>query len=141
MMVEATASANTGLAIAEPVSSPKKIQAKDLPKDGKPKVDNLSQAKQEKNTTDRSIAAFEQSDSSHGSGKDQYMPQASAPELDYENQAHRVRFKANQETGKVAISVINAETSEVIREIPSEEIQRISEKIHDNIGLIFDSNV
>lgn len=59
-------------------------------------------------------------------------------EMDANQSPLRVRFRSNQETGRVAISVINAETEEVIREIPSEEILRISEKLKNNVGLIFD---
>lgn len=140
-MVEATAHTNTGLAIAEPVSSPKKVQTKDLPRDGTPKVDTLLSAAQEKNISNTTIKSFEHSDSSHDASKDQYVQQPDSPEIEFENPSLRVRFKSDRETGKVAISVINAETEEVIREIPSEDMQRISEKIRDNIGLIFDSNM
>jgi flagellar protein FlaG len=141
MMVEAAAYTNPILAIAEPVSSPKKISSNDLSRDGNSKAGDLIYFKDEVNGHNDLYTAFADTDSSQDAGRDTYSSQEGAPEMDLEGHALRVHFKSNQETGRVAISVINAETDEIIREIPSEEVLRISEKIQKNIGLIFDQNM
>ncbi len=57
------------------------------------------------------------------------------------NQNLKIRFTSNQDTGRVAISVVDAETDEVIREIPSEEMVKISQNLKENIGVLFDRNL
>jgi uncharacterized FlaG/YvyC family protein len=37
--------------------------------------------------------------------------------------------------------VIDAETDEVIREIPSEEMLKISQNLQENIGMLFDRSL
>lgn len=141
MMVEAAAYSNPVLAIAEPVSSPKKISSNNLSRDGSFAVGTLVSAQEDVEENTKQVSAIPNADSSQESGKDSYSSQAGAPEMKVENASRRVHFQPNQETGRVAISVINAETDEIIREIPSEEVLRISEKIQKNIGLIFDRNM
>jgi flagellar protein FlaG len=51
----------------------------------------------------------------------------------------RLQFSMDKGTGRMTVSVINAKTQEVIREIPSEEILRITEKLRQSIGIMFDS--
>ncbi len=63
------------------------------------------------------------------------------PENDHSKQNLKVRFSSNQDTGRVAISVVDAETDEVIREIPSEEMLKISQNLKENIGILFDSKL
>lgn len=141
MMVEAAAYTNPVLAIAEPVNSPKKISSNDLSRDGNSKAGDLIYSINEVSGHTDLDSAFGVMDSSQDVGRDTYSSQEKASEMDLDNHALRVHFKSNQETGRVAISVINAETDEIIREIPSEEVLRISEKIKKNIGLIFDRNM
>ncbi len=83
------------------------------------------------------VAALGLEDSSQ-EPEDAELVTAYTQEMDENQSPLRVRFRSNQDTGRVAISVINADTEEVIREIPSEEILRISEKLKNNVGLIFD---
>ncbi len=52
--------------------------------------------------------------------------------------ARRLQFSVDKGTGRMAISVIDAKTEEIIREIPPEEILKIQEKIKKSNGLIFD---
>jgi flagellar protein FlaG len=41
---------------------------------------------------------------------------------------------------KIAVKVVNKETGEVIREIPSREMQALQKKIGELIGMIFNDN-
>ncbi|HON78748.1 MAG TPA: flagellar protein FlaG [Spirochaetota bacterium] len=50
----------------------------------------------------------------------------------------RMAFSVNDKTNRVVIKVINTENNEVIREIPSKELIRVYEHIHDMIGLFVD---
>ncbi len=52
-----------------------------------------------------------------------------------------LQFSVSQDLGKVVIKVINPETHEVIREIPSEEMQKLAANLKEAVGLIFDENV
>lgn len=51
---------------------------------------------------------------------------------------HSVRFSVNQELGSVVIRVIDPKTNKTIREIPSEDMQRLKAHLKHSIGLIFD---
>jgi flagellar protein FlaG len=41
---------------------------------------------------------------------------------------------------KIAVSVVNRETGEVIREIPSKEMQALQAKMSELVGMIFNDN-
>ena len=41
----------------------------------------------------------------------------------------------------IVIKVIDANTDKVIREIPSEEIQRLQARIRETVGLLFDETI
>ena len=47
-------------------------------------------------------------------------------------------YEVDQETGKVIIKIVNEATKEVIREIPSEEIQRMSQALDKILGHLYD---
>ncbi|RJP23433.1 MAG: flagellar protein FlaG [Candidatus Omnitrophota bacterium] len=59
-------------------------------------------------------------------------------ESDSVREARRLQFSRDKSTGRMAISIINAETQEVIREIPPENLLRVTEKLHQSLGLIMD---
>ncbi|MBW2674788.1 MAG: flagellar protein FlaG, partial [Deltaproteobacteria bacterium] len=42
---------------------------------------------------------------------------------------------------KISVTVIDKETGEVIREIPQEELQQLSGKIEEMVGMVFDRRV
>jgi len=52
-----------------------------------------------------------------------------------------LRFTVDEKSGESVIKVIDAETKEVIRQIPSEEILKIRESIDNFKGLLFKSQV
>jgi flagellar protein FlaG len=54
---------------------------------------------------------------------------------------HRIRLTVNEEIGQVIIKVVDARTDKVIKEIPAEEIQRMTAKIREMIGLLVDEQI
>ncbi len=54
---------------------------------------------------------------------------------------HKLQFNINQELGKVIVEVIDPETNKVIREIPSEDLQKIQIQMKRAIGLVFDEMI
>ena len=51
---------------------------------------------------------------------------------------HKLRFNVNSELDKVVVTVVNASTNEVIRQIPSEDVQKIQARMKQAIGVLFD---
>ncbi len=49
----------------------------------------------------------------------------------------QVRFEVDSQTKDVIVKVINKETGDVIREIPSEEMVRLASRVKELRGLIF----
>ncbi|MBQ0039497.1 MAG: flagellar protein FlaG [Treponema sp.] len=54
---------------------------------------------------------------------------------------HKLRFNVNSETDKIVVTVVNASTNEVIRQIPSEDVQRIQARMKHAIGVLFDEMI
>ena len=54
---------------------------------------------------------------------------------------HKLQFNVNQELDKVAVRVVDTSTNEVIREIPSEDLQRIQARMKHAIGVLFDEMI
>lgn len=54
---------------------------------------------------------------------------------------HKLQFNVNQELNKVVVRVVDTSTNEVIREIPSEDLQRIQARMKHAIGLLFDEMI
>ncbi|WP_051368928.1 flagellar protein FlaG [Psychromonas arctica] len=50
-------------------------------------------------------------------------------------------FRIDEELGQEVISITDAETQEVIRQIPSEELVVLRKKMDDVVGILFDSKV
>ncbi|MBN2397372.1 MAG: flagellar protein FlaG [Deltaproteobacteria bacterium] len=46
-----------------------------------------------------------------------------------------------KEGDKISVTVSDKETGEVIREIPPEELQRLSGKLEEMVGMVFDGRV
>ncbi len=53
----------------------------------------------------------------------------------------KLKFSINQELNQVIVKVIDGSTDEVIKEIPSAELQRLQAKINEAIGLLFDEKI
>ena len=53
----------------------------------------------------------------------------------------RIEFKTDRESGRTSIVVIDKETKQVIREIPPENILKVSQRLRHAMGLIFDDRV
>lgn len=53
----------------------------------------------------------------------------------------RVSFSIDQGTNKVVIRVIDGDTNEVIRQIPPEEMLRVSARIKELLGVLFDKTL
>ena len=54
---------------------------------------------------------------------------------------HKLQFNVNQELDKVVVRVVDTSTNEVIREIPSEDVQRIQARMKHAIGVLFDEMI
>ncbi|MEE9396080.1 MAG: flagellar protein FlaG [Methylococcales bacterium] len=53
-------------------------------------------------------------------------------------QLHReLQFSTSEESGMIVIKVVDKETDEVIREIPSEEVQEMRKRLSEAAGMIF----
>lgn len=49
-----------------------------------------------------------------------------------------IRFSVDEETGRRVVSIINRETDEVVRTIPSEEMLDLVAAIHNLMGIVMD---
>ncbi|MBO4404066.1 MAG: flagellar protein FlaG [Treponema sp.] len=54
---------------------------------------------------------------------------------------HKLEFNVNEELNKVIVKVVNPATHEIIREIPSEDLQKIQVRMKHAIGLLFDEMI
>ena len=54
---------------------------------------------------------------------------------------HKLQFNVHQELDKVVVRVVDTSTNEVIREIPSEDLQRIQARMKHAIGVLFDEMI
>ncbi len=53
----------------------------------------------------------------------------------------RIAFELDKETGKTILKIIDSQTNEVIRQIPPEELLRISKRISELLGLIINARI
>jgi flagellar protein FlaG len=54
---------------------------------------------------------------------------------------HTLQFTINNELDKVIVEVVDPETNKVIRQIPSEDMQKIQIQMKHAIGLLFDEMI
>jgi len=52
----------------------------------------------------------------------------------------RVIYDVNNKTNRIVMKIVNTENNEVIREIPSRELMRVYEHIHELIGMFVDES-
>lgn len=48
-----------------------------------------------------------------------------------------LRFKIHDESSKIVVSVTNADTDEVIRQIPTQEVLDLAERLNEMVGVLF----
>lgn len=53
----------------------------------------------------------------------------------------KVQFSVNQELNQVVVSVVDPTTNQVIKEIPSADIQKLKVRIRKAIGVLFDEMI
>lgn len=53
----------------------------------------------------------------------------------------KVQFNVNQELNQVIVSIVDPSTNQVIKEIPSTDIQKLKARIRKTIGLLFDEMI
>ncbi len=55
---------------------------------------------------------------------------------------HReLRFAVDDQSGETVVKVFNKQTDELVRQIPSEEMLRIRERLQESTGKLFDATV
>lgn len=54
---------------------------------------------------------------------------------------HKLQFNVNEELGRVIVKVVNPSTNEIIREIPSEDVQKFQAHMKKTVGLLFDEMI
>lgn len=55
--------------------------------------------------------------------------------------SRRLQFSVNRNLNQVVVKVIDRETDKVIKELPSEELQRLHVRIREAIGLLIDEEI
>jgi len=62
---------------------------------------------------------------------------------DYANDVHNVglRFAVHEDTGKFVIRVVDANTNEVVREVPPENLLDLAAKMEEMMGMLYDETV
>ena len=53
----------------------------------------------------------------------------------------KLQFRVNQELGSIVINVVDPNTNKVIKEIPSEDIQKLKVRMKKAIGMLFDEMI
>ena len=51
---------------------------------------------------------------------------------------NKLQFSVNKELGSVVVSIVDSETNQVIKQIPSEDMQKLKLRIRKAIGSMFD---
>ena len=46
-------------------------------------------------------------------------------------------FKVNDDPDRIVVSVVDKETDEVIRQVPSEEVLQLAERLNEMVGVLF----
>jgi flagellar protein FlaG len=74
-------------------------------------------------------------------GREEVERQARALEETFQAFNHRIRLSVNEEINQIIIKVVDGKTDKVIKEIPAEEIQRMTAKIRQMIGFLVDEQI
>lgn len=54
---------------------------------------------------------------------------------------HKLQFNVNNELGEVIVKVVDPNTNQVIKEIPSEDVQNMQIRMKKVLGLLFDEMI
>lgn len=54
---------------------------------------------------------------------------------------HKLQFSVNNELGEVVVKVVDPNNNQVIKEIPSEDVQKMQVRMKKVIGLLFDEMI
>jgi flagellar protein FlaG len=54
---------------------------------------------------------------------------------------HKLQFNVNNELGEVIVKVVDPKTNQVIKEIPSEDVQNMQIRMKKVLGLLFDEMI
>jgi flagellar protein FlaG len=74
-------------------------------------------------------------------GRAEIERQARALEDTFQAFNHRIKLSVNEEINQIIIKVVDGKTDKVIKEIPAEEIQRMTAKIRQMIGFLVDEKI
>ncbi len=58
-----------------------------------------------------------------------------------QNLSRDLKFSVDEESGRMVVKVLDANTQDVIRQIPSEEALRLARSLHDGEGLLLSEQV
>lgn len=77
---------------------------------------------------------------------EQHMAQAQAnaqqlQQLSAQVTGRTLQFSVNKELGSIVVRVVDSNTNKVIKEIPSEDMQRIKINMRKTMGLLFDQMI
>ena len=53
----------------------------------------------------------------------------------------KLQFNVNEELGRVVVSIVDPSTNQVIKEIPSEEMQQLQIRLRENINFLIDEKI
>lgn len=53
----------------------------------------------------------------------------------------KLLFNVNEEIDKVVVKIVDPSTNKVIKEIPSEDVQRLQARIRENLSLLVDEQI
>jgi flagellar protein FlaG len=54
---------------------------------------------------------------------------------------HKLQFAVNDELGEIIVKVVDPNNNQVIKEIPSEDVQKMQARMKKVIGLLFDEMI
>jgi flagellar protein FlaG len=114
-------------------------------------VNNLSSQARARLPTEREITRIDRKDANVEGDEEEAVKVEKYPDLsrmtelvadvqENLNMVHDVdlHFSVHEASGKLMVTVIDASTGEVIREVPPSEILELAAKIDEMVGLIFD---
>jgi flagellar protein FlaG len=52
-----------------------------------------------------------------------------------------LQFRVDDATGRTVVSICDAETGEVIRQVPGEEVLKMAQRLQDTVGALLDEKV
>ena len=81
--------------------------------------------------------AAEEEQDQEPSAQEEYAERMKAILDEAQGRVTSVTFQVFNEGGEVVVKIINKESGDVIRQIPTEEMQRLREKLEDMRGILF----